>query len=150
MATYKKNYARATYDSNGAVLTTIVSIFSTSGGTVIETTLQGDHLAKSEDEIVQLALEQFYQDTYPNKAENEKFTAMDKALKESTTALDATRKTLAQSVVKEFEYESNFEDIDSKLEFLAKHLNITYPAKGDEEDEDETESSSDSREAATV
>lgn len=150
MAIYKKNYARATYDSNGAVLTTIVSIFSTSGGTVIETTLQGDHLAKSEDEIVQLALEQFYQDTYPNKAENEKFTAMDKALKESTTALDATRKTLAQSVVKEFEYESNFEDIDSKLEFLAKHLNITYPAKGDEEDEDETESSSDSREAATV
>lgn len=150
MATYKKHYARATYDSNGAVLTTIVSIFSTSGGTVIETTLQGDHLAKSEDEIVQLALEQFYQDTYPNKAENEKFTAMDKALKESTTALDTTRKTLAQSVVKEFEYESNFEDIDSKLEFLAKHLNITYPAKGDEEDEDETESSSDSREAATV
>lgn len=150
MATYKKNFARATYDSNGAVLTTIVSIFSTSSGTVIETTLKGDHLSKSEDEIVQLALEQFYQDTYPNKAENEKFTAMDKALKESTTALDATRKTLAQSVVKEFEYESNFEDIDSKLEFLAKHLNITYPAKGDEEDEDETESSSDSREAATV
>lgn len=150
MTTFKKNYARGTYDSNGAVLTTIVSIFSTSSGTVIETTLQGDHLAKSEDEIVQLALEQFYQDTYPNKAENEKFTAMDKALKESTTALDTTRKTLAQSVVKEFEYESNFEDIDSKLEFLAKHLNITYPAKGDEEDEDETESSSDSREAATV
>lgn len=148
MATFKKNYARGTYDSNGAVLTTIVSIYSADGGTVIETTLQGDHLTKSEDEIVQLALEQFYQDTYPNKAENEKFTTMDKALKESTTILDTTRKMLAQSVVKEFEYESNFEDIDSKLEFLAKHLNITYPAKGD--DEDETESSSGSREATTV
>lgn len=148
MATFKKNYARGTYDSNGAVLTTIVSIYSADGGTVIETTLQGDYLTKSEDEIVQLALEQFYQDTYPNKAENEKFTTMDKALKESTTILDTTRKMLAQSVVKEFEYESNFEDIDSKLEFLAKHLNITYPAKGD--DEDETESSSGSREATTV
>lgn len=148
MATFKKNYARATYDSNGAVLTTIVSIFSTSGGTVIETTLQGDHLAKSEDEIVQLALEQFYQDTYPNKAENEKFSAMDKVLKESTTTLDTTRKMLAQSVVKEFEYESNFEDIDNKLEFLAKHLNITYPANEDEEDE--KESNSGSREAETV
>lgn len=148
MATYKKNYARGTYDSNGAVLTTIVSIYSTSSGTVIETTLQGDHLSKSEDELVQLALEQFYQDTYPNRAENEKFTTMDKALKESTTILDTTRKMLAQSVVKEFEYESNFEDIDSKLEFLAKHLNIAYPAKGD--DEDETESSSGSREATTV
>lgn len=148
MATYKKNYARATYDSNGAVLTTIVSIFSTNGGTVIETTLKGDHLSKSEDEIVQLALEQFYQDTYPNKAENEKFAKMDKILKESTATLDTTRKMLAQSVVKEFEWESNFEDIDSKLEFLAKHLNITYPAK--EEDEDEKESSGGSREATTV
>ena len=148
MVNYKKYYARATYDSNGAVLTTVVSIFSTSGGTVIETTLKGDHLSKSEDEIVQLALEQFYQDTYPNRGENEKLLEMAKALKDSTATLDTTRKMLAQSVVKEFEYESNFEDIDSKLEFLAKHLNITYPAK--EDDEDEKESSSSSREATTV
>lgn len=148
MATYKKNYARATYDSNGAVLTTIVSIFNTNGGTVIETTLKGDHLNKSEDEIVQLALEQFYEDTYPNKAENEKITAMKKELKESTATLDTTRKMLAQSVVKEFEWESNFEDIDAKLQFLAKHLNIVYPAK--EDDEDEKESNSGSREAETV
>nr|DAQ76688.1 MAG TPA: Protein of unknown function (DUF1366) [Caudoviricetes sp.] len=87
MATYKKNYARATYDSNGAVLTTIVSIFSTNGGTVIETTLKGDHLSKSEDEIVQLALEQFYQDTYPNRAENERFTKVDEKLKVLDTKL---------------------------------------------------------------
>ena len=148
MASYKKNYARGTYDSNGAVLTTIVSIFSTNSGTVIETTLKGDHLNKSEDEIVQLALDQFYEDTYPNKAENEKFLAMEKALKEKTATLDTTRKMLAQSVVKEFEYESNFEDIDAKLQFLATHLNITYPVK--EDAEDEKESSGGSREAATV
>ena len=148
MATYKKNYARATYDSNGGVLTTIVSIFSTSGGTVIETTLKGDHLSKSEDELVQMALEQFYQDTYPNRAENEKLLEMGKTLKDSTATLDTTRKMLAQSVVKEFEYESNFEDIDAKLQFLATHLNITYPAK--EDAEDEKESSSSSREATTV
>ena len=87
MATYKKNYTRATYDSNGGVLTTIVSIFNTSGGTVIETTLKGDHLSKSEDEIVQLALEQFYQDTYPNKAENERFAKFDEKLKVLDTKL---------------------------------------------------------------
>ena len=87
MATYKKNYARATYDSNGGVLTTIVSIFSTNGGTVIETTIKGDHLSKSEDEIVQLALEQFYQDTYPNRAENERFTKVDEKLKVLDTKL---------------------------------------------------------------
>ena len=87
MATYKKNYTRATYDSNGAVLTTIVSIFNTNGGTVIETTLKGDHLNKSEDEIVELALEQFYEDTYPNKAENEKFSKVDEKLKQLDTKL---------------------------------------------------------------
>ena len=87
MATYKKNYARATYDSNGGVLTTIVSIFSTNGGTVIETTLKGDHLSKSEDEIVQLALDQFYEDTYPNKAENERFTKVDEKIKVLDTKL---------------------------------------------------------------
>ena len=87
MATYKKNYARATYDSNGGILTTIVSIFSTNGGTVIETTLKGDHLSKSEDEIVQLALEQFYQDTYPNRAENERFSKVDEKLKQLDTKL---------------------------------------------------------------
>ena len=87
MAIYKKNYARATYDSNGAVLTTIVSIFSTNGGTVIETTLKGDHLSKSEDEIVQLALEQFYQDTFPNRAENERFSKVDEKLKVLDTKL---------------------------------------------------------------
>ena len=97
MATYKKNYARATYDSNGAVLTTIVSIFSTNGGTVIETTLKGDHLSKSEDEIIQQALEQFYQDTYPNKAENERFTKVDEKLKQldvKLAELDKMKKEL--------------------------------------------------------
>ena len=97
MATYKKNYARATYDSNGAVLTTIVSIFSTNGGTVIETTLKGDHLSKSEDEIVQLALDQFYEDTYPNKAENERFSKVDEKLKQldvKLAELDKMKKEL--------------------------------------------------------
>lgn len=87
MATYKKNYARATYDSNGGVLTTIVSIFNTNGGTVIETTLKGDYLSKSEDELVQLALEQFYQDTFPNRAENERFSKVDEKLKVVDTKL---------------------------------------------------------------
>lgn len=97
MATYKKNYARATYDSNGGVLTTIVSIFSTNGGTVIETSLKGDHLSRSEDEIVQLALDQFYQDTYPNKAENERFTKVDEKLKQldiKLAELDKMKKEL--------------------------------------------------------
>ena len=87
MANYKKNYTRATYDSNGNVLTTVVSIFNTGGGTIIETTLHGDHLNKAEDELVQLALDQFYQDTFPNRAENERFTKLDEKLKQVDTKL---------------------------------------------------------------
>lgn len=136
MANYKKNYARATYDSDGRVLTTVVSIFSTTSGTILEVTLQGDFTNKAEDEIVHEALEQFYQDTYPNRAENEKFQKMEKVLKESNEALDTTRKTLAQSVVKEFEYDTNFKDIDAKLEFLAKHFSLAYPEVEDEEEDD--------------
>lgn len=136
MANYKKNYARATYDSEGRVLTTVVSIFSTTSGTILEVTLQGDFTNKAEDEIVHEALEQFYQDTYPNRAENEKFQKMEKVLKESNEALDTTRKTLAQSVVKEFEYDTNFKDIDAKLEFLAKHFSLAYPEVEDEEEDD--------------
>lgn len=136
MANYKKNFARATYDSDGRVLTTVVSIFSTTSGTILEVTLQGDFTNKAEDEIVHEALEQFYQDTYPNRAENEKFQKMEKVLKESNEALDTTRKTLAQSVVKEFEYDTNFKDIDAKLEFLAKHFSLAYPEVEDEEEDD--------------
>ena len=139
MANYKKNYARATYDSEGRVLTTVVSIFSTTSGTILEVTLQGDFTSKAEDEIVHEALEQFYQDTYPNRAENEKFQKMEKVLKESNEALDTTRKTLAQSVVKEFEYDTNFKDIDAKLEFLAKHFSLAYPEVEDEEEDDDHE-----------
>ena len=150
MANYKKNFARATYDTEGRVLTTIVSIFSTTSGTIIEVTLQGDFLTKNEDEIVHEALEQFYQDTYPNRAENEKFQKMEKVLKESTEALDTTRKTLAQSVVKEFEYETNFHDIDAKLAFLAKHLNVAYPEiEDDEEDEKGKEEKEHEKETTT-
>lgn len=97
MANYKKNYTRATYDSNGNVLTTVVSIFNTGGGTIIETTLHGDHLNKAEDELVQLALDQFYQDTYPNKAENEKFSKVDEKLKQvdvKLAELDKMKKEL--------------------------------------------------------
>ena len=62
---------------------------------------------------------------------------MDKVIHEANETLETTRKTLAQSVIKEFENDANFADIDNKLAFLAKHLNIEYPANDEEENEDE-------------
>ena len=126
MATYKKNYARATYDSNGAVLSTIVSIFNTSGGTVIETTLKGDHLSKSEDEIVQLALDQFYQDTYPNKAENEKFSKVDEKLKVLDTKLAEMDKMKKELEITQGSLMDLITQISGSLE-AEKHEDDTQP-----------------------
>lgn len=118
---------------------------------LITTTVKGDIRDKSDQEKVNSALEQFYQEVFPNRAENERFDKMDKLIKESNDTLGETRKMLAQSVIKEFDNETNFNEINHKLDFLAKHLKLTYPEIEEEKhEEDEKESDSSSREAETI
>ena len=112
-------------------------IINDNNGTSIQRIIKGQHADTDEETLVKLVLEQFYQEVFPNRAENERFAKMDKVIHEANETLGTTRKTLAQSVVKEFENDANFADIDNKLAFLAKHLNIEYPANDDEENEDE-------------
>lgn len=85
MATFKKNWIRPIYSEN-QVIKTVVSIFD-NDGTIIQRTINGDHLTKSDLELELLVLEQFYQDTYPNRAENERFTKVDEKLKVLDTKL---------------------------------------------------------------
>lgn len=120
-------------DLNGEMLVVI----NDNNGTNIQRILKGEHTNTEDETLVKLVLEQFYQETYPNRAENERFAKMDKVIHEANETLETTRKTLAQSVIKEFENDANFADIDNKLAFLAKHLNIEYPANDEEENEDE-------------
>lgn len=115
---------------------TLVSI-TDNNGTNIQRILKGQHSDTEDETLVKLVLEQFYQEVYPNRAENERFAKMDKVIHEANETLETTRKTLAQSVIKEFENDANFADIDNKLAFLAQHLNIEYPAQDEEENENE-------------
>ena len=85
MVTFKKNWIRPIYSEN-QVIKTVVSIFD-NDGTIIQRTINGDHLTKSDLELELLVLEQFYQDTYPNRAENERFTKVDEKLKQLDTKL---------------------------------------------------------------
>ena len=48
---------------------------------IITKNLDGDFSNKSDYELVNLVLEKFYQDTFPNRAENERFTKVDEKLK---------------------------------------------------------------------
>lgn len=120
-------------DLNGEMLVVI----NDNNGTNIQRILKGQHSDTEDETLVKLVLEQFYQEVYPNRAENERFAKMDKVIHEANETLETTRKTLAQSVIKEFENDANFADIDNKLAFLAQHLNIEYPEQDEEENENE-------------
>lgn len=132
---YKINYKDRIFNDSATVTGLRVQIQD--GQTIITRILSGNHDHKTDEDLIELVLEQFYQETYPNRAENERFAKMDKVIHEANETLETTRKTLAQSVIKEFENDANFADIDNKLAFLAKHLNIEYPANDEEENEDE-------------
>ena len=69
------------------IIKTRVQINSEDNLTIITKILNGNHTQKSEDELIYLVLEQFYQDTYPNRAENEKFSKVDEKLKLVDTKL---------------------------------------------------------------
>lgn len=145
---YKVNFRDRIFEPSGVVKTTRVQIQEDM--TTITRVLQGDLGATSDEELVKLVLEQFYQETYPNRAENERFAKMDELFKEANKTLETTRQTLAQSVVKDFEYDALFKDISCKFEFIATHLKVELPTVNDEEEEnekDEKESTGDTPKA---
>lgn len=122
-------------DLNGEMLVVI----NDNNGTNIQRILKGEHTNTEDETLVKLVLEQFYQETYPNRAENERFAKMDKVIHEANETLETTRKTLAQSVVKDFEYDALFKDISYKFEFLATHLKVELPTANDDDEEEKNE-----------
>lgn len=93
---YKVSWASAVF-KGAEIIKTRVQINSEDNLTIITKILNGNHTQKSEDELVNLVLEQFYQDTYPNRAENEKFSKVDEKLKlvdSKLAELDKVKKEL--------------------------------------------------------
>lgn len=142
---YKINYKDRIFNDSATVTGLRVQIQD--GQTIITRILSGNHDHKTDEDLIELVLEQFYQETYPNRAENERFAKMDNILKEANKTLETTRQTLAQSVIKDFEYDALFEDISRKFEFIATHLNVELPTSNEEEKEDEKESTGDTPKA---
>ena len=54
---------------------------------IITKNLDGDLSKHSDYDLVNLVLEKFYQDTFPNRAENERFSKVDEKLKQLDTKL---------------------------------------------------------------
>ena len=134
---YKVNFKDRIFESTGEVKSSRVQIQE--GMTTITRVLKGDLGSENDDRLIELVLEQFYQETYPNRAENERFAKMDELFKEANKTLETTRQTLAQSVVKDFEYDALFKDISYKFEFLATHLKVELPTANDDDEEEKNE-----------
>lgn len=83
---YKVSWTSAVF-KDAEIVKTRVQINSEDNLTIITKILDGNHTQKSEDELIFLVLEKFYQDTYPNRAENEKFSKVDEKLKLVDTKL---------------------------------------------------------------
>ncbi|WP_281665795.1 DUF1366 domain-containing protein [Gemella morbillorum] len=132
---YKVNFKDRIFESTGEVKSTRVQIQEEM--TTITRVLKGDLGSENDDKLIELVLEQFYQETYPNRAENERFEKMDALIKDSNKALETTRQTLAQTLVKDFENDALFEDISAKFEFLANHLGVELPTANPDEGEDD-------------
>ncbi len=83
---YKVSWTSAVF-KDAEIVKTRVQINSEDNLTIITKILDGNHTQKPEDELIFLVLEQFYQDTYPNRAENERFSKVDEKLKLVDTKL---------------------------------------------------------------
>lgn len=76
---YNVNFKDRIFESNGEVKSTRVQIQEEM--TTITRVLKGDLGSENDDRLIKLVLEQFYQETYPNRAENERFAKVDEKLK---------------------------------------------------------------------
>ena len=82
---YKINFRDRIFDQNGIVTNTRIQIQEDM--TVITKIVNGDVANLEDRTLIDLVLEQFYQDTFPNRAENERFTKVDEKLKVLDTKL---------------------------------------------------------------
>ena len=76
---YKINYKDRIFNDNATVTGLRVQIQD--GQTIITRILNGNHDHKTDKDLIELVLEQFYQETYPNRAENERVAKVDEKLR---------------------------------------------------------------------
>ena len=87
---YKINYKDRIFNDSATVTGLRVQIQD--GQTIITRILSGNHDHKTDEDLIELALEQFYQETYPNRAENERFAKVDEKLKLMDEQLEEVNK----------------------------------------------------------
>ena len=73
------------YDGSGVASATKVTLVNSSGA-VVPILLPADKISLSNTELFELALESLYEENFPNRAENEKFSKVDQELQKNKEA----------------------------------------------------------------
>lgn len=83
----KLNYGTKSqeYDASGTASTTKVTLVN-SDGAYVPVFLPADKIGLSNTELFELALESLYEENFPNRAENEKFSKVDQELQKNKEA----------------------------------------------------------------
>ena len=82
------------YDGSGAVSATKVTLVNSSGA-VVPILLPADKISLSNTELFELALESLYEENFPNRAENEKFSKVAQELQKNKEATDKAEQAAA-------------------------------------------------------
>lgn len=106
-----------TYNLDGSLKGTIVTLGHMDGGH-LPVVLAGDKTELSNQELFELAMEEHYQENFPNRAENEKFNEYDgliKEIKKVSEKVDETTKVVSSTTLEIGNMVYDHEDILNQL-----------------------------------
>ena len=84
------------YDGSGAVSATKVTLVNANGAN-IPILLPADKISLSNTELFELALESLYEENFPNRAENEKFSKVAQELQKNKEATDKAEQAVTEN-----------------------------------------------------
>lgn len=84
------------YDGSGTASATKVTLVN-SDGAIVPILLQADKISLSNTELFELALESLYEENFPNRAENEKFSKVAQELQKNKEATDKAEQAVTEN-----------------------------------------------------
>lgn len=84
------------YDGSGTASATKVTLVNVDGA-IVPILLPADKISLSNTELFELALEVLYQENFPNRAENEKFSKVAQELQKNKEATDKAEQTVTET-----------------------------------------------------
>ena len=125
------------YDQHGNVLRTFVQLQVNEPLTLIPATFEKDLSALSDAEVEKLALDDFYNRVFPNRAENEQFQLLKQTNKEQNETIKQAEGVMRELSRMSYENRDELDLIHHQLTVLAEKAKVTLPTELPEEGDGE-------------